>query len=245
MKRRKVIATKGQQVTNFDNIFALISEVENNNESYTGNKHTYNSAMKAGDRPSFFGCDGWQAGRELMNSFESAANKELLNAGQQVNNSFALVPEVCGQFNDVVAYISGQPDCMANFETAAVYNTQEIFINLAVPHYITPQQLQKIADDVFSMVYNLEMTGTRCKIIAGINCKDRNTGICHQVTVGVKDFHDPLNGSLHSYMLGSGTFMRVFLLSFLSLLSSDQAVGAIVDPVYNKENLFIDYMTKI
>jgi hypothetical protein len=226
--------------TNFNSIYELISEVENNSEKYTGAKFTYNSLL-GGNREEFFGAKNWDAAKELLNNYVNEAQKELLTLSNNTTNLFNLVPSVSGQFNDVTAYIQGVPECMVDFEQIQINQFKDIVINVTEHAGISAETIQGKATEVFKSVYSNEANGTRCRIFAELKTFDDEGNQMVITRVKIKEFNEPLNGSLHSYLLGNGSFMRCFLLVYASLISKKTTVGPVKETEPQEGKIVINY----
>lgn len=224
------------------NIFHLQKLLLEQDEKYIGSKYDLTRYTNGDGNKSWAGAKSFEQATNIMNGYVNENLNEIAFKSYDTGNRFELCPEVSGEFNDPAAYICGVPECMAEFKYQETNNFINIFIDINCACDVKADFINKQLNILFSIIQGLEINKTRCKISVGIaSCDDYNNNKNNYFTVGVKEYQDPINPSLHGYILGHVSFFRVFLFSYMSKLIKKPSLGKIIKHDLN-EGIRIDLL---
>lgn len=212
----------------FNSIFDLIKEVEEGNTlKYKGLFDTRNRLFSDSQyNKEYTGVNSFEELKELFNNYTDQGNKQTTIAGNQYAKNQQLTASCEGFFMDVPAYISGIPECMGMYIDEESNRMQEIVINSGIASSVSVNAIKDKANAVFNGIYTQEAENkTRCKISTHLYFYDSEGNKNIKITVNIKNFSDPINSSIHSFILGSPTFTRGLLISFGSMVSRSTTIG--------------------
>lgn len=136
-------------------------------------------------------------------------------------------PSVSGIFYDVAAFNEGRPECMAQFVPAEENKFKTIFIEASTPSTFNGADLMKAARAVYTAVSQLELTGTRCKIVLAVSVRMRSGD--HQCKLLVKNHEDPFISGYHGLLLGNHGTVRGAMYAYLSTLTKVTSIGSAME----------------
>lgn len=112
-----------------------------------------------------------------------------------------------GAYPDVAEYLSGAPECMAEYTTSpAAPRFLHLVVNTTVHANVSNDKLFKRGKYILSLIDSLESQGIRVKLTV----LDSNSRYSHStVAIGIKDYQDPMDEALLCYVLGHPSFFRL------------------------------------
>lgn len=214
----------------FNSIVSLIEAIETNKEKAKGTKIAYNRFFK--DNTDFF--TDWQGGIKNADEFNNFLKigylpaVEQLAAAQGTNEGSRnqLTPSVNGQFNDVAAYLTGQPECMADFMQEDENKYVVLNISGVTPAKMNAKEIMNKCKAVFSGVNFLEANGTRVKILLTVCTFDKVAKKDVNVQVLIKDFADNFVPTFHGLLIGHLATIRGIIYAYLSLYNKTKTLGS-------------------
>lgn len=215
---------------NFSSPFDLINQTERVYESgYPGSGDLTRRLFNNTVDQEFYGAASWEDAKKLFKSYTPKCDDMRILTGTHQNNFLTeLTPSCSGFFNDIGAYMTGEPECMADFSYHETTRFKEIYIDTSLSSKNELTDIEAYTAEALRAVVDLERNNTRCSIYitsgaTEVNNKTKGGGI-YTVTK-IKDHSEPLNGSLHGFCLGSAVFMRVFILAFTSMQLKNTRCG--------------------
>lgn len=212
----------------FNNLPEFIDELrEQRRRKYSGTKNAYTGALNnQRDTDWTGGLKGFQDGEELLNNGFTPFVDHLanINTAPAALPCFEHTPSFVGYFSDVAKYLQGLPDCMAIFEEQQQpVKFADLVINAAVSSAMTGAELMKRAAAVYTLITQAEAQNIRVSVTLAARVKYANTELL--VTIKIKDHADRINPALFGFLVGHAGFTRVYLYSYLSLISTKKTIG--------------------
>jgi hypothetical protein len=110
---------------------------------------------------------GWAEGREIMNRFRARFDDRLK---QSVTERQTTRRDVTGAYVDIGAFLSGEPECMLDFDTEEVQGHDGKILRVSVDYganyRVTAEQYLTRGAAMLAVVDALENYGYRCEIVA-------------------------------------------------------------------------------
>jgi hypothetical protein len=216
--------------TYFNSIASLIEAIETNQEKAKGTKIAYNRFFINGNDNFYTDWNGGIKDNKEFNEFLKngylPAVEELRGTATNDGSQFNLVAGVSGQFNDVDAYLTGQPECMAEFEQIEENKYLTLNISGVTPAEMKAEQIMKKCKAVFSAVNFLESNGTRVKILLTVCTFDKVGKKDCNVQVLIKDFTDNFVPTFHGLLIGHLATIRGIIYAYLSLYNKTKTLGS-------------------
>jgi len=224
---------------NFDSIGELLNRIDTDKGKGTQKaKEIYlNGGFKA----------DWYGGINNLTEYNDTVKNGYLPAVEQMQgqtattegNSQNLISSNCGQFGDVAKYLSGEPECMYDFETQEANNFLILNIDAVTPATTSGNVLMNKCKAIFNAVNILEATGTRVKINISIAINDkakgsRKEGEKMQMNLLVKDYQDNFISSLHGLLIGNLATVRGIMYAYLSIHSKSPTLGSPIDSIFTE-----------
>ena len=133
------------------------------------------------------------------------------------------VPNVCGVFNDPVAYIEGQPECMFDFEQAPVNNYVRVMYAAIVSASIELKKCEIAAKAISECVNILEVGGTRVRIeVLFVNQHEPEI---NSFKVIIKDYEENYIPHVHGFAMGNFGTVRAAGYSYWERINSHEGLG--------------------
>lgn len=115
------------------------------------------------------GADSFEAAQQIMREGyvpKGGFNSEIAIAEQQ---TITAMLDVSGSVVDVGMFLTGEPECMWEFQTAPTTRFADIVINLANPALTEARDLFAYADKVYALVMRLKTQNIECNITGVLN----------------------------------------------------------------------------
>lgn len=211
-------------------------------ESRKNESSFYSSMVGSRDR-SFYGCSG-------INEFEN--NLKNIKISERITEAYTnkktygtdqkLMESVSGEFNSVEKYLSGQPECMAEFEDKEANSFLTVLVETSVSSNITKSEFEERAIEVIKGVSVMEGSGIRCRLeIHFSNTKNEDQKHNNWKWV-VKDFEDEYLKNMHGYILSYIDSYRVAGFTYWALFNNRIGfglAGSIRDEDFPKKSPYI------
>ena len=210
--------------------FNSVAELLKATETETG-KGTKNSLNRFTSENEYF--REWNGGIANITEFKDIlihgylpAVEELKGTATNEGSQCNLVASVSGQFNDVAMYLTGQPECMADF--AQVDENKFLTLNISgtTPAKMNATEIMNKCKAVFSAVNFLETNGTRVKIFLTVCVFDKVAKKEQELKVLIKDFSDNFVPTYHGLLIGHLTTIRGLFYSYLSIHNKTKTLGS-------------------
>jgi hypothetical protein len=217
----------------FNSIAELLTAIETQEKAGKGTKTQliYFRDLPTEDRRQWLGGikDLTEYKQTLVSGYLPAV--EELNTGTATNegNENIFIPSVSGQFNDVDAYLTGQPECMADFETQEANKYLVLNISGVTPAKMNAAQIMEKCKAVFSAVNFLEAKNTRVKIYLTVSVNDTKSRRMQEVKILIKDFSDNFVPTFHGLLIGHLTTIRGLIYAYLSIHNKCRTLGRCIE----------------
>jgi hypothetical protein len=111
-----------------------------------------------------------------------------------------------GAYPDVATYLSGDPECMVAFAPAPKPSEfLHLVVNTTISYSASSEELFDRGRYLLSAIDSLESKGIRVKLTV----EDSNTfSFRSTLSISVKDYQDPMDEALVTYVLGHPSFFR-------------------------------------
>ncbi len=126
--------------------------------------------------------NGWQQGRDKAAELADRITPE------STARTFLPVPtwDVTGDFVDVGAYLTGEPECMVRDEIIEREQSGKIVaiaVNMGAPHFIAPEAIIRRGSALIALVDLLEQSGLSCEITVFSRSETVTAGIQYSATL--------------------------------------------------------------
>jgi hypothetical protein len=176
----------------------------------------------------------------LLNGYLPAV-EELKGTATNEGSQNNLVPSISGQFNDVATYLTGQPECMADFEQVQENKYLVLNISGVTPAKMDAAEIMNKCKAVFSAVNFLEANGTRVKIFLTVTVNDTKSRRVQEVRILIKDFKENFVPTYHGLLIGHLTTIRGVIYSFLSIHNKCKTLGKCIETAGEENEKLISY----
>jgi hypothetical protein len=224
---------------NFQSIGELLNRIET--EQGEGSHSAKNMFLNGSyDSKWYGGINTLQKYKETVESGYMPAVEEIQGqAATTEGNSQNFISSESGQFGDVAKYLSGEPECMFDFETQEANNYMILNIDAVTPYTTSGNVLMNKCKAIFNAVNILEVTGTRVKINLSIAIEDRKkgskkTGEKIQMNLLVKDYQDNFITSLHGLLIGNLSTVRGAMYAYLSIHAQSSSLGKPIESIFTE-----------
>jgi hypothetical protein len=224
---------------NFNSIGELLNRIDTDNGQ--GTQSAKNMYLKGSYKAD------WYGGINNLSEYQQSVKNGYLPAVEQMQgqaattegNSQNLTSSNSGQFGDVAKYLSGEPECMFDFETQEANNYLILNIDAVTPYTTKGNVLMNKCKAIFNAVNILEATGTRVKINISIAINDkvkgsRKEGEKIQMNLLVKDYQDNFITSLHGLLIGNLATVRGIMYAYLSIHSKSPTLGSPIESIFTE-----------
>jgi hypothetical protein len=157
---------------------------------------------------------GWQYGASLITRLQ----RDYVARVSDGIKSPVVAFDVTGDFLDVGAFVSGEPECFGFWDTANG-NRKDKFITITVTSgfswQVAESDIVKRGAAILSLVDILETNGVRCRVISEVIMQDKSDESRLQMSVVVKDFQDSLDLEKIAFSIVSPAFLRRFFFAIV------------------------------
>jgi len=178
--------------------------------------NTYKQAIKLAE-------DGWDEGAKMIKD----GIDEIRATGKQY--TFSPKYEVSGESVDVGRFLTGEPECMQEWEMIETSGNKviDIYFNTIASGGYSTQCLINYGVSVLSIVDYLESIGVRCNIYTyySFSTKFGGNGDKRMVFVKTKSANEALNISTLAFALAHPSMMRRFMFKILESFENFHSVG--------------------
>jgi hypothetical protein len=238
--------TPKTDVYKFVNVRELIGRTfsEADNKAAKGTKQSFERYKAGRNDTEFIGdiANFEQYESTLKNGYEIGV-QEFSTEARTEGGRLEMVPDVCGQFWDVGAYLSGNPECMGDFVEVEANNYKTIVIDATTPAKMPARKLAAKCKAVFEAVGGLEVSGTRCKVIIRAGVYNKKGNHIQVVELMVKDFEETLIPSYHGLILGNLSTVRGVIYSYMSLYNTRPNLGYAMPTQAQPGETMVSYLT--
>src|SRR5215475_3337893 len=153
---------------------------------------------------------GWPQGRDLMGQI--LANVEAQTQNEIVKDAF--VWDVTGDFVDVGAYCSGEPECMVRTQRKrlAKVRVARLCANLSASGGVSAEVLRWRGACILALVDKLQASGIRAEVDIALCQKKNENAIIRLVTV--KRAEEPLHLDTLAFHLSNPSSLRRIFFSY-------------------------------
>jgi hypothetical protein len=159
--------------------------------------------------------EGWPEGRELVGHILSDVETQMDVETQQIGW------DVTGDFVDVGAYVTGQPENMMRFEPVPERaRVARLLMNMSVSSGVTPETIRWRGATLLALIDKLEASGVRVELDMAYCC---TRGSQHQGTwlVNLKRAEEPVHLDLMAFHLTHPSSFRRIFFSFVEQCSKE------------------------
>lgn len=102
--------------------------------------------------------------------------------------------DVSGDFVDVDRYLSGEPECMVDYQYEAGVKFIDVTISIGRPWWMKNPEIMKYYAQILSIIDNMENAGFRCKIDIAIDSYEHQGRKNRHITeIEFKNYQEPLD----------------------------------------------------
>jgi hypothetical protein len=164
--------------------------------------------------------EGWKEGREMVGKITKDVEGHM-DVLKPVN-----VWDVTGDFVDVGAFVTGEPECMIRWEEEpARKRVARIMLNMSVSAGVSTETLSWRGATVLALIDKLEGEGVRCEVDLGWCCKSHGkTAPNYTVIINVKKAEEPLHMDRMAFHLVHPSSVRRLMFSYAECASDADVI---------------------